>query len=233
MDELETLERFEARVAAADEVATSVARERLRGAIAAEVANRRRDRRHRHEAAYAVGVAAAVALALALALAVPSGPATPIRSIGKRGAVLELASYHFSLPSGFVPRDAACTTPPSVLLPEDGNRAVHQIGANPETVLQAMRSAASADGGCVEAALASGSDVIPADATELAIGDYEGYLSTASNGDLTLFVAIPATYRTNYLVLASEGLTQEQLVAIATSGLPTSGGNQLRFERRS
>lgn len=230
MDELETLERFEARVAVANEVATSVARERLRGAIAAEVANRRRNRRRRHGAGYAVGAAAAAALAVALA--VPSGPATPTRSTGKHGAVLELASYRFSLPSGFVPQDAACTTPPSVPVPQDGNQAVHQVGANPETVLQAMRSAASSDGGCLEAALASGSDVVPADATEIAVGDYEGYLSTASNGDLTLFVAIPVAYGTNYLVLASEGLTQQQLVAIATSGLPTSGGNQSKFEHR-
>jgi hypothetical protein len=229
MDELETLERFEAGVAAADEVATSVARERLRGAIAAEVANRRRNRRRRHGAAFAVGAVAAAALAVTLA--VPSGPATPTHSTGKHSAVLELASFHFSLPSGFVPRDAGCASPPSVSLSQDGNQAVHKVGANPETVLQTMRSAASADGGCVEVALAAGSDVVPAGATEIAVGNYEGYLSTASNGDLTLVVAIPVAYGTNYLVLASEGLTQQQLVAIATSGLPTSGGNQPMFER--
>jgi hypothetical protein len=118
-----------------------------------------------------------------------------------------------------------------VPLPQDGNQPVHQVGANPETVLQAMRSAASADGGCLEVALAAGSDVVPDGAMEIAVGTYEGYLSTASNGDLTLFVAIPAAYGTNYLVLAAEGLTQQQLVAIATSGLPTSGGNQPMFER--
>jgi hypothetical protein len=228
MDELKTLQRFEARVAAADEVATSVARERLRGAIEFEVANRRRTRRRRHAAAYVVGAAAAAALAAALA--VPSGPTFPAPSTPKHGAVLELASFHFALPSGFVPRDAGCTTPPSVSLPQDGNQAVHQVGANPETVLQAMRSAASADGGCVEVALAAGSDVVPYGATQIAVGTYAGYVSTASNGDLTLDVAIPAAYGTNYLVLASEGLTQQQLVAIATSGLPDSGGNQTKFE---
>lgn len=229
MDELETLRRFEAQIAAADEVATSVARERLRSAIAAELENRRRNRRSRHRAAYVVSAAAAAALTVAFA--VPSGPATPAPSTGKHGAVLELASFHFLLPSGFVPRDAGCTTPPSVPLPQDGNQAVHQVGANPETVLQAMRSAASADGGCVEVALAAGSNVVPADATQIAVGNYAGYLSTASNGDLTLIVAIPAAYGTNYLVLASEGLTQQQLVAIAASGLPNSGGNQSVFER--
>jgi|SRR5579871_6516701 len=227
MDELETLERFEAGVAAADEVATSVARERLRAAIAAEVADRRRTRGRRRGAAYAVGVAAAIALVVVLA--VPSGPGAHAPSTGKRGAVLELASLHFSLPSGFVPRDTACATPPSASLPPDGNQAVHQVGANPETVLQAMRSAASADGGCLEVELAAGGDVVPAGATEIAVGGYTGYLSTAANGDLTLVVAIPATDGTDYLVLASEGLTQQQLVEIAASGLPTSGGNQPMF----
>ena len=234
MEDLETLQRFEARVEPADDVATLVALERLRGAIGAEVANRRRTRRRQHGAAYALGAAAAAALAVALVL--PSGSSGPARSNEQHGAVLQLASYHFALPRGFVPRASTCATSPLPPAAQGGNGAVHEVGANPVTVFQAMRaaasSAASVDGGCVELALAAGRDIVPAGTPQVVVGTYQGYLVTAPNGDLTLFVAIPAAYGTHYLVLASEGLTQQQLVAIAVSGLPTGGGNQTVFEPR-
>jgi hypothetical protein len=147
---------------------------------------------------------------------------------GKSGAVLELASYRFDLPRGFAPKDAGCAGLAAPLSQAGSGAAIHngQV-ASPVTVLQAMRAASSADGGCVELGLDAGVNVVPTPATPIDVGSYRSYVVTGSDGTLTLYVTLACstacqavTDQSHYLVLASEGLTQQQLVTIASSGLP-------------
>ncbi len=133
------------------------------------------------------------------------------------GARIQMAGYHFRTPAGFTATDTACSPPAS-----DGQ---------PVTVLNSFASAASADGGCVEAfLLAPGSPTAPpatpADATPVAVGSYQGYYVPS---DTTLYVAIPtANGPSTYLVLYAQGLTEDQLIAIAVSGLPTGSDSSNR-----
>ena len=128
------------------------------------------------------------------------------------GAAFQVAGYRFRSPAGFKASSSSCPGASS--------------GSGPQTVLNGFAAAASADGGCVEAAyLIPGSpsapDATPADAQAVAVGSYQGYfVSQGSAGD-TLYVELPAGPAPHpYLVLFSEGLTEDQLIAVAQSGLP-------------
>lgn len=160
-----------------------------------------------------VAVLAAAGIAASLELG-NSNPATPARGphhVALRGATLKLAGYDFRTPAGFSASDTACAPPASA--------------GQPMTVLSRFGAAASADGGCVEAfLLAPGSPTAPpatpADAESVDVGSYQGYFVSS---DTTLYVALPtANEPSTYLVLYAQGLTEDQLIAVAQSGLPSS-----------
>lgn len=130
------------------------------------------------------------------------------------GATFQLAGYHFKTPAGFKASSSSCPGASS--------------GSGPRTVLNGFAAAASADGGCVEATLLvpgspSAPDATPADAQPVAVGSYQGYfVAQGSSGD-TLYVELPSAAAPHpYLVLFAQGLTEEQLIAVAVSGLPGS-----------
>lgn len=157
----------------------------------------------------AVAVAAAVAL---VSTGVLSGakPYATRRHAALSGSEIKLADYHFKTPAGFKASDTSCAPSAS--------------GGRPVAVLNSFAAAASADGGCVEAFLmAPGSSTAPAatpaGAVPVAVGDYQGYYVSS---DSTLYVALKtASGPAPYLVLYAQGLTEDQLIAVAQSGLPS------------
>jgi hypothetical protein len=186
--------------------------------------------RRRIGAALTSVIVAVAAIAIMLSNLPTSGAPRQagLPGVGKSGAVLELASYRFDLPRGFAPKDSGCaglSAPPSQA---GSGVAIHngQV-TSPVTVLQSKRAAASAEGGCVELGLDAGANVVPTGAASIDVGSYRGYVVMGSDGTLTLYVTLACstacqavTDQSHYLVLASEGLTQQQLIAIASSGLP-------------
>jgi hypothetical protein len=92
--------------------------------------------------------------------------------------------------------------------------------------MKGFAAAASADGGCVEAfiLLADPGAKGPAEegATPVSVGAYEGYfMPENTSGESTLYVQLPKLGDTRqYLSLLAERLSEQQLVAIAQSGLP-------------
>jgi hypothetical protein len=184
------------------------------------VSDRSPARRSRPIAIGLVLVAAALTVA-ALAAGLMRGHPAPRVEVAESngvpltGARIKLAGYHFRTPAGFAPADAcesATPTPPG----------------SPETPAHAMRAAASSDGGCVEAFFQVYTDgTTPGDlgATPVDVGTYQGYYvpQVASSGKSALYVELPqGEARPVYLVLYSEGLTEDQLIAVALSGLPAS-----------
>jgi hypothetical protein len=130
-----------------------------------------------------------------------------------KGARIELAGYKFRTPTGFKASSTPCGTAQSY--------------SNAHPVLNGFVAAASADGGCVEAAYLLGGNQadIPSDAVPADVGNYHGYfVSQGSSTASTLYVELPNAAgdgRLAYLVLFAKGLTQDQLIAVAESGLPT------------
>lgn len=167
--------------------------------------------RRRHRTALVLVCATAVAAAIAFgAFAIGRGGAGH-HPQGLTGAAIQLAGYRFRTPAGFTRSSSSCSN----FGPGNG------FGINPRA--NAWSSAGSADGGCVAASMLgmrSGSP-IPSDAVALDVGGYQGYLVRGS--PLVLYVyAPPLDSNTPYLVLTAKGVTQEQLVAIALSGLPAA-----------
>ena len=134
---------------------------------------------------------------------------TPARTAG--GPIMQLAGYSFRLPHGY--RANTACSPPAAPAP-----------GSPITVVQSLEVAAGAAGGCLQVELASGSSVVPASATPVAVGGYQGYETTAG-GNPTLYVVIPASAGadSSYLIATGVGLTAGQLVSIIASGLPAAG----------
>jgi hypothetical protein len=130
------------------------------------------------------------------------------------GARIELAGYHFRTPAGFRQSGRSCISAP--------------VASRPRPAIDAFASAASADGGCVEATLLvpqrpnpSAFVATPA-GIPVAVGAYHGYIDSAASGKSTLYVELPAgAAPPRYLVLLASGLTQNQLIGVALSGLPT------------
>jgi hypothetical protein len=120
------------------------------------------------------------------------------------GATIQLAGYRFRTPAGFKPA-TACGS----VLDGTGNR---------------FSAAASADGGCVEGfyAISTSGSMIPQGATSVDVGSYQGYfVAQDGSGKSALYVVLPkAGEYWTALLLSSEGLTEDQLVAVAESGLP-------------
>lgn len=182
-------------------------------------AGRSRMTRRRRVAFLLVGAALAVAVVAMASIGNGSRPAAvsqgPHRFV-LSGATIRLAGYRFRTPAGFSPSTTACASSPS--------------SGEPTTVLNGFAAAASADGGCVEAAYliapstSPQGGLIPADAQPVGVGTYQGYyVAQDSSGKSALYVGLPkagGTQNIVYLVLLARGLTENQLVAVAVSGLP-------------
>lgn len=171
----------------------------------------------------AVVVLAAVAVVAALATGngyrSSIGPAGHHHPLALSGAKIEIAGYHFRTPAGFTASNTAC--------------APGETNSESTRFRNGFSAAASADGGCVEAAyVITGNDAIPtpglAEVAPVAVGNLGGYYVPGdSPGESTLYVALPkpaSPYVANpvYLVLFAQGLTEDQLIAVAQSGLPGS-----------
>jgi hypothetical protein len=159
------------------------------------------------------GVAVLVAAAAVASLEISGGSRPTTKAGGLHGALsgakIELAGYRFRTPAGFKPSTSSCAP------------------ASDETpVRNGFAAAASADGGCVEAAalIAANGSAIPADSRPVDVGAYQAWLVSQDTGESTLYVELPnatGDQRSAYLVLFARGLTQDQLIAVAESGLPT------------
>ncbi len=145
-------------------------------------------------------VAAAVAVAATGAFRSASH-----RSIGLSGARLELAGYRFRTPAGFKEETSSC---------------------GPTNDFNGFAAAASADGGCLEAFVmfSSRGSAVPAGADSVIVGAYQGYFVSAdASQQASLYVVLPTVgefVKWQALVLDARGLTEDQLVAVAESGLP-------------
>jgi hypothetical protein len=165
----------------------------------------------------AVALVATVAIGAAVAAYATHGHATSPRTASHHavlsGARIEAAGYHFSTPAGFTSSDASC------------QGATPAPAGTPETPANAMRSAASADGGCIEIFyLIAGSPTAPnpfVTGEPVDVGSYQGYYDPQGDAGATLYVELPqGDARPVFLVLYAQGLTEDQLIAVAQSGLP-------------
>jgi hypothetical protein len=159
----------------------------------------------------AVVAVAAVVAAIDIGHSAPRG--TGNQHVALNGAKLQLAGYHFRTPAGFTASSTACAS-------------AHRTGQ--PTTMQNFAAAASADGGCVEAfvMISSSGSAVPADATPVDVGSYQGYITTDdSSQQLRLYVELPplgGDFDWQAVVLFSQGLTTDQLIAVAQSGLPAT-----------
>lgn len=167
------------------------------------------------------GAAVAVAAIGIVASGVVSRSTPPATRVGGgrhvvlSGPRIQLAGYRFRTPAGFKRSSGSCMPAATA--------------GKPTTVLNGFAAAASADGGCVEAAyLIAPSGLqggpIPGDAQPVAVGPYEGYfVSQSVDGGSALYVGLPKAGGDQsivYLVLLARDLTEGQLIAVAESGLP-------------
>jgi hypothetical protein len=167
--------------------------------------------RHRRVALVLVGVALAAAVASVVTLGHGRRPASLSHGGPHRfalsGATIQLAGYHFRTPAGFKRSATACAAAPA----DAGN---------------GFSAAASADGGCVEAfyVISSTGSAVPPGATAVSVGAYQGYLVSRDGQDASsLYVVLPGLGKYwQAALLDAKGLTADQLVAVAKSGLPAS-----------
>lgn len=177
---------------------------------------------HRRPLAFALAGLVVVAIAITAALESVRGNAQGHR-FSLSGAPIQLAGYRFRTPAGFKASSAACPDLVSTLMPGQGP---------PSTALyDGFAAAGSADGGCIQAFLQipgyPGGPPLPTDAERVTVREYQGYIvdhgfNHGSEGE-TLYVDLRQTEpngRSIFLMLYSEGLTKEQLIAVAASGLP-------------
>jgi hypothetical protein len=194
-----------------------------------------------------VGIVIVAAVVAVAALKVdrgtqPVGSGTqPVSKVGGHhshaltGATIQLAGYRFRTPAGFK-RSSTCDTSPS----DSGPPPIPRIA-----------TAASAEGGCVDGGIAilvgtGGPGAIlahiPSYAEPVAVGSYHGYFLSHAPPDgcavpagtttpchvpvkMALYVNIPGAAgprHLKYVVLYAQGLTEDQLIAVAQSGLPAS-----------
>lgn len=174
--------------------------------------------RNGHRRRFARPVLALVALAVAAAVVAVLSTRGATKAIAQHdhvaltGARIQMAGYHFRTPAGFTASTGSCVAPSS---------------SGPMTVMNGFAAAASAEGGCIEAffLIADPGASTPANegAEPVSVGNYQAYYVPAdSSGESTLYVQLPtfANGTRQFLMLSSEGLTEDQLIAIAQSGLP-------------
>lgn len=160
--------------------------------------------------------AAALAVSLAFGHSKPVASTTSGHRVALTGARIQAAGYHFRTPAGFKASKTLCEA-------TSGN-------GQPTTVLNGFASAASADGGCVQAFLEipgskGAPEPIPTDADAVDVGAYQGYYVDQADAGEVLYVQLPKTADAGasvYLALFAQNLTEDQLVAVAQSGLPAS-----------
>ena len=137
-----------------------------------------------------------------------------------------MAGYHFRTPSGFKTSKASCDT---VLAQLRADGALGRSG--PVTVMNGFKAAASADGGCVEVFIEipgspSAPTPSPPPGEAVDVGSYQGYYDSQEGGGANLYVELPKAggdaAHPIFLVLYAQGLTEDQLIAVAQSGLPGS-----------
>jgi hypothetical protein len=176
-------------------------------------------------AGVAILAAAAVAASLELGNSSPSAPRTSANHrVALTGPRIALAGYHFRTPAGFKKSSSACAAASSGAGPD----ALSKSGSPP--LSNGFAAAASADGGCVGASFLIASNPTAVTATpagkRVDVGSYQGYYDTQGNsGESTLYIALPKADPAAgpvYLVLFADGLTEDQLIAVAQSGLPGS-----------
>jgi hypothetical protein len=203
----------------ADSLVDGVEQDRILERIFASDRSARAVHRYGRAALVLAGVAvfAAAGAAAALEIGHGNGPVTAPNGhheVALSGARIELAGYRFRTPAGFKASTSSCAP-----------------ASNETPVRNGFAAAASAAGGCVEAAFLIGESqvlggAIPAAAEPVDVGSYRGhYAAGAPEADAsTLYVELPnatGDQRFAYLVLIAHGLTEDQLVAVAESGLPT------------
>lgn len=182
-----------------------------------------RRRRFRIAAAVALVVVAAIA-SVALAdhgnrrsVSARTGPGSQAHP---SHATFRLAGYRFRLPAGF---KASSRSVCQFWLPVS-HGGLQSWRTAPMTVLNSFSAAASAAGGCIQALVLAGNSVVPPSADRVSVGSYSGFLVSGASSHEDLYVEIPTTQGNRYLALLAQGLTSDQLVAIARSGLPGSSG---------
>jgi hypothetical protein len=173
----------------------------------------------RHRAAGLATLAVAVA---AGAAGFVIGTRTPSYAVHTAGApdeqTIRLADATIALPAGFARSETACVGTPAGL---------QLVGAS-------FAAAVSHDGGCITLFLAASTSA-PSEAQAVVIGGYAGAVVTdASTGVSTEYITIPADLyvdgsrelvienrsATLDLVIASRGLSPEQVATIAAAGIP-------------
>lgn len=179
------------------------------------------ERAHVHRRGPIVIATALVATAViggAVAALVAHRHAAPVENVrgghhhvALTGRRIRLAGYHFKTPAGFAASKESCMS---------------TAGGG-----DAFAAAAAADGACVEAAFIVGADwleshdPIPESATAVDVGDYSGYYLPAngSSDESRLYAALPHAYaqQVTYVLLVAHGVPEDELIAIAASGLPT------------
>ncbi len=188
--------------------------ERIVAAGRPRAPHRGRMTRRRRTALVVVGVALAAAIVAVASIGHGSRPASVSQGPHRfrlSGATIQLAGYRFRTPAGFKAAGGAC------------NGFINGFGTQPSGN-NPFSDAGSADGGCVEAAFLVGPDASPpAGADPIAVGSYNGFLLSEGSQKSVLYVELPnagGPGNRAYLELFARGLTPDQLVAVAQSGLP-------------
>jgi hypothetical protein len=168
------------------------------------VASGRRPAVRRRRTVALVLVAAAVGGALLAGVLTRShaGPTASTRGrnhVALTGTRLELDGYHFRTPAGFKASDAPCS-------------------ADSRDPGDAFETAAAAEGGCVSVFnVLPGSGGVPAPSHPgdelVTVGSYQGLIEDRGSAGIELYIS-------GGLVFLAQGLTEDQLIAIAASGLP-------------
>ena len=153
------------------------------------------------------GVAVVVAGIALASVELPQHSGAARAGLRLTGAPISLAGFHFRTPAGYQDSSSSC-------------------GAS---VTDRFDAAASANGGCVEVfyMISTNGSGVPAGATPVDVGAYQGYaVSPDANGQTTLYVELPTVAGADFdwqaVVFFSQGLTVDQLVAVAESGLPAT-----------
>lgn len=132
---------------------------------------------------------------------------------------IQLAGYRLALPAGYKAVSQNCPALPPNL---DVNVGVRTLGESP------YAAAETGTGSCIEVILAAGPLATPpSGAQEVQVGPYPGYLVTNPNS-LELYVDLPSAGGQHAVVLFASGLTADQLIAVAQSGLPPSNNSAVR-----
>ncbi|MDX6481861.1 MAG: hypothetical protein QOG85_2371 [Gaiellaceae bacterium] len=201
-------------VAAAESLVDAAEEERL---LARIVGTERRAVRHRRPLAVALVGAAVVGAGVAVVVTYDHAAPSPDargghgHHVALTGSRIQLAGYRFKTPAGFAASNKNCMTP------TDGG--------------DAFAAAAAADGACVEAAFIIGGDwlrahdLLPETAVAVDVGGSSGYYVPADpSGDTSsLYVALPPeahVHGVTYVQLIAHGVPEDELIAIAASGLP-------------